>query len=145
MMAQTITCDICNAEPASVLQTDIATGEVLSVGSACHFPFYIGVAGAIAATMTDDIKAEYAEAVAALAAKFTGPPAGVDGEGTPVTGGDAPVLADVACLADVAAFGACVLPKGHDGHHADAGGHAFTDDGPVPPARQARARARTPR
>lgn len=145
MMAQTITCDICNSEAASVLQTDIATGEVMAVGQSCHFPFYVGVAAAIAETMPAEIRAEYAEAVGKLAALFARPSypadafddepadpppaapdadsASVNGEGIPVTGDGGPQLAD------------------GDGD----GGQAATSGPPAAPAKRPRNRAGTPR
>ncbi|SRR6266849_3605466 len=39
-MAQQITCDICQAEPATQMLTNLQTGDVLAIGAACMPVFY---------------------------------------------------------------------------------------------------------
>lgn len=80
-MAQPITCDICAAEPAVLLQTDTTSGEVMAVGGSCLFPFYLGAAAGLADGMPAEVRAEYARNVTALAEAFTGP-MGVAGNAT---------------------------------------------------------------
>lgn len=82
-MAQPITCDICTGEPAVLLQTDVTTGDVMSVGAACLFPFYLGAAGGLADGMPPEVRAEYASQVGALAEAFTGPTGAVGGPARP--------------------------------------------------------------
>lgn len=38
-MAATITCDLCGAEPAALMQSNMANGETIAVGDACLIPF----------------------------------------------------------------------------------------------------------
>lgn len=88
IMAQAINCDLCNTEAAVLLQTDLASGETMSVGPACLFPFYVGAAAGIADGMPPEVRAEYGPRVLALAELFTGPigvtgAAGSDSAGPP--------------------------------------------------------------
>src|SRR5260370_42413138 len=69
-MAQTITCDSCETEPAVMLQTDIDSGQVVAIGPTCLFTFYLGAAGGVAELMDAEVKAAYAAAVRDLAAQF---------------------------------------------------------------------------
>jgi hypothetical protein len=39
-MAQTIMCDMCKAEPAVMLQSNVTTGETIAVGDGCMFPYF---------------------------------------------------------------------------------------------------------
>jgi hypothetical protein len=73
-MAQ-LGCDLCEDEPAIMLQTSIEDGQVIAVGGACLFSFYLGAARAIAAAMPDELKGEYLADVEQLAVLFAGPAA----------------------------------------------------------------------
>jgi hypothetical protein len=108
-MAQ-LGCDLCEDEPAIMLQTSIEDGQVIAVGGACLFSFYLGAARGIAAAMPDELKGEYLADIEPLAAEFgigvapvpaagakargkragkESPPAG-DGEPGPPAGGASP-------------------------------------------------------
>ena len=65
-MAQQIACDLCGEEDAVMLQTNVETGEVLSVGPACVFPYALGIASATAAEFSPDIAAIYRPEVSKL-------------------------------------------------------------------------------
>lgn len=50
MMATAIGCDLCQAEPAEMMQTNLGNGETISVGAACMATFF---AGALTAMLSD--------------------------------------------------------------------------------------------
>lgn len=39
-MAQTIYCDMCKAEEAVMMQSNLKTGETIAVGEVCMFPYF---------------------------------------------------------------------------------------------------------
>lgn len=39
-MAQTIYCDMCKAEEAVMMQSNLKTGETIAVGEQCMFPYF---------------------------------------------------------------------------------------------------------
>lgn len=39
-MAQTIICDMCKAEEAVMMQSNMKTGETIAVGEQCMFPYF---------------------------------------------------------------------------------------------------------
>jgi len=46
-MAQPITCDLCQAETAVLMQTNVADGDILAVGPGCLPMFYGGAVMAV--------------------------------------------------------------------------------------------------
>lgn len=41
-MASAITCDLCQSEPAEMMQSNLGNGETISVGAACMVTFFAG-------------------------------------------------------------------------------------------------------
>lgn len=58
-MAGQITCDMCQAEPATVMQSNLANGETVAVGDSCVVPFYLTVLAAILEGMPAEVRAEF--------------------------------------------------------------------------------------
>lgn len=53
-MAQTIYCDMCKAEEAVMMQSNLKTGETIAVGEQCMFPYFYTQAMELAPAGTFD-------------------------------------------------------------------------------------------
>lgn len=53
-MAQTIICDMCKAEEAVMMQSNMKTGETIAVGEQCMFPYFYTQAMELAPAGTFD-------------------------------------------------------------------------------------------
>jgi hypothetical protein len=52
-------CDMCEMEPASVMQSNLSTGDTVAIGDGCLIPFYLTVIQAILEGMPADVREEY--------------------------------------------------------------------------------------
>jgi hypothetical protein len=94
-MAQAIACDLCQTEVAELMQTSLATGDVIAIGPSCQLTFLLTVAATIADDMPADVALSYGELIEPIVtrlARYTplGKPLPVSDE-KPETGNEDPV------------------------------------------------------
>lgn len=58
-MAGQLLCDLCEAEPAQVMQSSLANGDTIAIGANCALTFYVTCVSAILADMPAEAVAEY--------------------------------------------------------------------------------------
>jgi hypothetical protein len=166
-MAQAIGCDLCGQEPAVLLQTNIDTGEVISIGPSCAFSFYVGAARGMAENMPLDVREANADAVTVLIESFfddgpqvpeawvkalTTPIPGLaaESDGTATDGDAGGQAAEHAANGEASGTAATLGPEDSStappagDHDASVGGKAKRSTADSP-ARAARGRTRTPR
>jgi hypothetical protein len=69
-MAPAITCDMCQQEIASVMQTNIGNGDVVAVGNSCLLTFYITIVAEVVDAMDPDLRLAYAEVISPVVVKL---------------------------------------------------------------------------
>ena len=65
-----IYCDMCQAEPTVLLQTNMGNGDTVGVGQSCLLPFALGLATTFSEGAEKEEQDIYADAVAALLANL---------------------------------------------------------------------------
>lgn len=103
-MAQPMTCDMCQAEPGTMMQTNLANGDVIVIGDNCQLAFYLTVAQTIIDGMPVVMLAEYAAAIVTTIDALMSATAQMDERAAPPAGDDL-VAPDQATLDDLAAAG----------------------------------------
>jgi tetrahydromethanopterin S-methyltransferase subunit B len=71
-MPQQINCDMCGAEPAELMQTSLANGDVIAIGHSCQLAFHLTVVESILDAMPADVAKAYGDQVASIIAKLDG-------------------------------------------------------------------------
>jgi hypothetical protein len=92
-MAQNILCDLCESEPALLMQTNIQNGDAITVGESCMLVFLLTTVSSIVDEMPADNAAQYGETLAPIVSKLAIATIAVtpaEGAGVP----DAELLAD---------------------------------------------------
>lgn len=59
-MAGQVLCDLCQAEPAEIMQSNLLNGDTVAIGPSCAPAFYATVLETILAGMPAEIASEYA-------------------------------------------------------------------------------------
>lgn len=71
-MASTVTCDVCNSEPASLMQSNVANGDTLAVGDSCIVMFYLTIVQTALEDAPAEIVEQYRVALTSLLDAFSG-------------------------------------------------------------------------
>jgi hypothetical protein len=65
-MATAIACDLCETEPAVLMQTNLGNGDTISVGQACLITFAGGTFAEMVNSVDTDVIAMHGEALTSL-------------------------------------------------------------------------------
>lgn len=79
-MAQQLTCDMCNDEPAVFMQSSLVNGDTIAIGDACLPQFCLTVLTALIDAMDPDILAVWAPTLKPAVAELTRQLSGVTAE-----------------------------------------------------------------
>lgn len=62
-MAAQLVCDMCQQEPAAVMQTNIENGDAVTVGNSCLLTFYLTIVAEVVSAMAPEQRDAYAEVI----------------------------------------------------------------------------------
>jgi len=108
-VAQNLLCDLCQQEPAELMQTNVANGDAITVGASCMLVFLLTTADSILAGLPADVAVQYGDALAPIVARLA---TGIDVttfDEDPETGDMVPLAPD-ADLVDQEADGSTGIP-----------------------------------
>ena len=91
-MAQNLLCDLCQQEPAQLMQTNIDNGQVITVGASCMLLFLLTTAETIVSDMPPEVAAQYGETVASIVDKLSDRVIAIALDEDPTTGDMVPLI-----------------------------------------------------